>query len=349
MDLQLRLELNTLKPEPVATRASSFTHSNEEVKTITLKMPYHINHVHVYLTECPEGLVLFDTGPPLAGAVQCLRKNIDFSRLRYVFITHGHIDHCGLAGFLQRETNADIILSRSTVTQLSDKKTHICNLIAILTNLGFSNKTARLLADKASHINRLPTVPQQYLLAEESGELLNSLGITALPCPWHSQGDLIYLLRDCAFLGDVAVRGMFPVPLLDVDCIDLKPSRFNNYEAFCTSIDNLKKIQEKTMLPGHNNYLTDLDGWICFMVSNILGRAHKLLPFYEQQDNIYLAVRQFICPQEWNPVMIYVKTSELVFIYDFLKKPEKLRKILQQYDLYQRIEQQFSLLPAHNY
>jgi len=330
--------------EPVTAGADRFAPSRAEVKTITIDMPYHVNHVHVYLAECESGLVLFDTGPPLADAKRCLRENIDFARLRYVFITHGHIDHCGLAGFLQKETNAQIVLSRGSAAQLSGGKTSIDKLTGVLKNLGFPNASALLLAETVSQINKLAPLPPRYLVAEESTELLDSLGVDTLACPWHSQGDLVYLLDGHAFLGDVAIGGTFPVPLLNADYVNTQSIRFDSYAAFCTSMENLKQIQGKTLLPSHNKPLVDLDGWICFTVNKLLGRALKLRPLYTQHDNVYQTVRQFFGSPEEDPLKIYLKTSEIAFMYDFLNQPKKLQEVLLRHDLFHLVERQFASL-----
>lgn len=313
-----------------------------EMKKITIKMPYHVGDVHLYLTEIAGGLVLFDSGPPLDDAMRCLRENIDFSRLKYVFITHGHIDHVGLAGFLQKETAAQIILPRATAAQLFGKQTYIDNLSRVFKTLGFPNTSALYLVDKVSQINRMANLPEHYLLAEESGELMHSLGIDSLACPWHSQGDLIYLLGNYAILGDVALRGIFPVPLLDVDFNNPEFGRFDNYSAFCTTIDRLKQLQGRTLLPSHNDYLNDLDSWIFFTVSKLLGRARKLLPLYLENNNVYQAVNHFFGSPEENSLMTYLKASEIAFIYDFLKQPEKLGDVLVRQGLYQHVEQKFA-------
>ncbi|WP_092225727.1 hypothetical protein [Desulforhopalus singaporensis] len=63
-----------MKTELFATGSGCLTPRTGKMKRITTKMPYHVGEVHLYLTEIVSGLVLL-----------------------YVFKTHGHFDHFGLA------------------------------------------------------------------------------------------------------------------------------------------------------------------------------------------------------------------------------------------------------------
>ena len=66
----------------------------------TIHTPYLIGEVHCYSAEINGELVLFDSGPPTAEALALLVSQIDLSRLKYLFITHCHIDHYGLAAMI---------------------------------------------------------------------------------------------------------------------------------------------------------------------------------------------------------------------------------------------------------
>jgi hydroxyacylglutathione hydrolase len=66
----------------------------------TINTPYMVGPVHCYSGVLAGELVLFDTGPPTPDAERYLRDHIDLKKLRHVIITHGHIDHYGLAFWL---------------------------------------------------------------------------------------------------------------------------------------------------------------------------------------------------------------------------------------------------------
>jgi len=76
----------------------------------TITTPYMVGPVHCYSLDIGGDLVLFDTGPPTLTAQQYLRENLNLSRLKYVIVTHCHVDHCGLLQWLEGETDAEIYL-----------------------------------------------------------------------------------------------------------------------------------------------------------------------------------------------------------------------------------------------
>lgn len=314
------------------------------MKQLTIQMPYHVDEVHVYLTEINGELVLFDAGPPVAGAESYLRDNIDFERLRYVFVTHGHIDHYGLAGFLEKESGAQVVMSRIAIKQMTAGRRYLEEMAEVFRGLDFSAGQCAPLLDRFDEIHNWSQPPERYLVAEDAGDLLESLGIGFVSCPWHSQGDLVYLHDTYAALGDVALRGLFPVPILDVDFASTGNGRFDNYGAFCDTIDRLKSLDNRTFLPAHLRYLDDMDGWICFAVSKLVERASRLQCHYRAGKSVRQTVEALFDAQSADPMIIYLKASEVAFMFDFLRDRDQLRDVLKKHRLYGRVEAGFCKL-----
>jgi len=72
-----------------------------EIIQHTINTPYMVGPVHCYTAWFGDELVLFDTGPPVVEAQRFLAERIDLGRLRHVVVTHCHIDHYGLAWWLE--------------------------------------------------------------------------------------------------------------------------------------------------------------------------------------------------------------------------------------------------------
>ena len=83
----------------------------------TVHTPYMVGDAHFYSTEIDGELVLFDTGPPTPEALDFLCREIDLTRLRYVFITHCHVDHYGLAAHIAANSGAEILIPRKDADQ----------------------------------------------------------------------------------------------------------------------------------------------------------------------------------------------------------------------------------------
>ena len=80
------------------------------IKQHTIDTPYMVGPVHCYTVKIKGELVLFDTGPPTDKARRYLREHVDLRSLQHVIITHCHIDHYGLASWLEKETEATVYL-----------------------------------------------------------------------------------------------------------------------------------------------------------------------------------------------------------------------------------------------
>jgi len=85
----------------------------------TVHTPYMVGESHFYSTEIDGDLVLFDTGPASSHARAYLKSQIDLRRLKYLFITHGHVDHCGLAAYIAQNSTAEILVPGKTPKKCS--------------------------------------------------------------------------------------------------------------------------------------------------------------------------------------------------------------------------------------
>ncbi len=302
----------------------------------TLATPYPVGPVHCYSIELAGELVLFDTGPPTPEARAYLRKSLPLERLRHVVLTHCHIDHYGLAAWLEREYGATIYLPYRDSLKIARHDERMDAMEALLADLGYDRTyLARFRAD-TDNDTVFPEFPKRHKIIEE--DLPPELGIDVLACPGHSQSDLVLTGPDWAVTGDVMLRGIFQSPLLDIDL--QTGQRFRNYDAYCNSLLNLATLRDMLILPGHRGSIEGVDANILFYVSKLLERSVRImaldarLPVAEQ-------VPQLLGADLSHTFLVYLKASELVFIRDFLEQPELLRHALKEIGLFQPLSNLF--------
>lgn len=292
-----------------------------------------VGDVHFYSTELDGGLALFDTGPPTSEGEAYLLDSIDLKRLKYLFITHCHVDHYGLANSILQNSNAELFIPRKDAIKFLRHTERIERIGGLLNGFGFGEDFYVQLRGSFERYKMFPATPERFSIVEES-EVLPGLGISYLACPGHSQSDLVYLLGNSAVTGDILLRNIFQTPLLDID-LDNFTRRFRNYDAYCNSLINLSMLREREIMPGHRKHVNGVDEAIVFYVTTLLERVVQLSPFKGlAMNNI---IEQLFKGRLTDPFFIYLKVSEIVFMLDFLENPALLKASLEQIGLFERV------------
>ena len=299
----------------------------------TVQTPYMVGEVHFYSTELAGGLALFDTGPPTPEGEACLLANVDIKRLKYLFITHCHVDHYGLADFVLQYSDAELFIPRMDAIKFQHHDKRMERMGTLLSGYGFGDDFSARLKESFQRNKLFPATPERFRIVEESDEL-SRLGISYLPCPGHSQSDMVYLVGGSAITGDTLLRNIFQAPLLDVN-LDNFTERFKNYAAYCNSLHNLAKLRGLDIMPGHRRYIDGVDEAILYYVRTLLERIVQLVPFKGLAMN--KIIEQIFKGRLTEPFFIYLKVSEIVFMLDFLENPVLLKTSLQQIGLFDEV------------
>ena len=303
---------------------------------LTVDTPYMVGPVHCYMGELGGESVLFDTGPPTDICRKFLEENVDFARLEHIIITHCHIDHFGLAGWLEQKSGATVYLPYRDILKIRHHEDRLEKLFILLDEMGFTGDYLGKLKNYFRKANIFPQLPERFLIAEK--ELPEKLGIEVVGCAGHSQSDLVYVLDGCAVTGDTLLKGVFQSPLLDVDLEH--GGRFKNYEAYCSSIVKLSTLAGLQILPGHRSKIESVDGTIIFYVSKVFDRLKRLKPHIERLT-VAGVIEQFFGNALRDPFHVYLKASELSFMKDFLEQPDLMKSALEKMNLFSDVEEKY--------
>jgi len=303
----------------------------------TINTPYMVGPVHCYSGMLAGELVLFDTGPPTPEAERYLRDHIDLKELRHVIITHGHIDHYGLAFWLEQNSDATVYLPYRDCLKIANHEKRIEGMYRLLASLHFHQQALDELRRIFESGLLFPPFPQKFLVAEK--DLPQRLAITTLNCPGHSQSDLVYFGEDWAVTGDTLLRGIFQSPLLDVDLES--GERFNNYQVYCRTLVKLAGLINRRILPGHRQTIAGIDTTLLFYISKLLQRVAQLRP-YKDEENLMVTIEKLLGEPIKDAFILYLKASEIVFMKDLLAKPEMLRRALVDIGLFDQVRELFA-------
>lgn len=273
--------------------------------------------------------MLFDTGPPTEHAWQTLCREVDLARLKHLFVTHWHADHAGLAARVLEESKATLYLSELDAIRLAHSEQRLQLLSSELCGLGFDDEFQQRLYVQLKGLGLLSVDLERYQVLEES-PVPQRLGIEYLKCAGHSQSDLIFLLQGCAISGDILLPEIFQTPLLEVDLQNLS-GRFNNYAAYCESLLKFTWLQGYRLLPGHRHNVASLEETVRFYVDKVRERA-LLLRRLPTDLPVSRLVESLVGNLQKNPLVSYLKASELVFLHDYLQKPQMLENAVDRFD-----------------
>ncbi|MDW7645407.1 MAG: MBL fold metallo-hydrolase [Desulfuromonadales bacterium] len=308
----------------------------ESLRKHTVNTPYMVGEVHFYATELQGEPVLFDTGPPTEEGRQALCRSVDLSRLRHVFITHCHVDHYGLAGFIAENSDAVIYVPRLDALKMRHHEQRLTFMEDELRQLGFAPGFVDAFRRGLERSELFPRLPKRMEIVEES-DVPAQLGIGVLAAPGHCQSDLVYQVNGCAVTGDILLRHIFQAPLLDFDLQTLQ-GRFPNYRAYCDSLTKLQALRGLRIRPGHRDYVAGLEETILFYVNKLVQRAAKVATFPVELPVARVLERMLPVPAP-DPFIAYLKASEVVFMRDYLAEPWRLREALAALGLLDRLSQ----------
>ncbi len=226
--------------------------------------------VAAYLLETDDGLALIETGPSstlaaLEAGVKALGREL--ADIRYLLVTHVHLDHAGAAGLLmQRNADARLYVHEIGAPHSIDPT----NLVRSATRI-YGDQMERLWGE-------VVPVPADRVIAVADGETVAVGGrtLTVLYTPGHASHHVAFHdpLHNVAFTGDVAGIRIPPSP----DTLPPTPPPDIDIALWHQSIRRLRDLAPERMLLTHFGVVNDvqvhldrldrrLDEWVALVES----------------------------------------------------------------------------------
>jgi glyoxylase-like metal-dependent hydrolase (beta-lactamase superfamily II) len=227
-----------------------------EIVRISVPTPFAVGPANVFLlkTDPP---ALIDTGPGTDDAYERLvsqleKHGISLGDLGYILLTHGHLDHSGMLGRLQKSTNAVACAHPIVAEQFANYDWAIeatCEYYRVkMTTLGAPREVidAVLKYRLAAHTIGTAAAIQHVL---RDGEEVS--GVRAIFVAGHSPGDVLYYepAQRAAFTGDHVLKGMSPSPLMSVKDDPSVPV----LTRYCDSLRITRELDIDRCHPGHGS------------------------------------------------------------------------------------------------
>jgi len=235
------------------------------VITLDLNFQGRQQAIAAYLIKHSTGAILIESGPgsTLSALQAGLAANgLSVTDVTHVLLTHIHLDHAGAAGWLARESGADIYVHPVGAPHLLNPE----KLIASAT---------RIYGDRMQVLwgEFLPVPQDQLIVPQDVQEIvIGNLRFIPVDTPGHAEHHYSYIFEDICFSGDVGGVRIPGYPYLRVPM----PPPELHFGKWRQSIARLRQEKFARIAPTHFGIFDDPD-WHLQMVGKELDAAEGWL------------------------------------------------------------------------
>lgn len=319
---------------------------------IKIPIPFPLRSVNCYYIEGPLP-TLIDSGINTPQARRFLHTALTnlgsgLDRIRRIVITHGHLDHAGMAGWIAARNNAVIYITRTDYPKLTiphEDNTWEMELryVRFLETAGVAQETItkiirRLMVRRRAYVHPIPAVT----FIKDQDELdCNEMHLKVLATPGHTPGGICLFdaIGGRLFSGDTLLKHISPNPVIELD----NPLFGNGYPSlkhYIKSLDLLEKLNVKTVLPGHGSDFDSHRPRIAQLKEHIQKRKKQVIKILKKLEGpngallVQIAARLFPMLQK---NQIFLALSESVAHLECLKDEGRVVSQIYNEKIYYRI------------
>lgn len=245
----------------------------ENIHPVAIPFPNdsHLISANVYALGS-KSLTLIDTGPKLPGILSMLKdhlfaRGVHLSKVDRIIITHGHIDHYGLAVSIQEAVGHPVECFIH-----SEDKWRISSIN--LQEEVWSHEIENFMAKAGVPLNRLKPVKARFSFFKSMCDPVDKVSIMGdgdeftgegyrlkvIYTPGHSPGSccLYEPDRKILFSGDHIIKHITPNPIVELKRTYLSDPNYQSLKAYLNSLDRLNGLDVRFVFPGHGECIYDL-------------------------------------------------------------------------------------------
>jgi len=269
----------------------------ENIYAIAIPMPEPPDLITANVYAVGKGpITLIDTGPKIPGSFEFVQKKFqlggfDFSDIERIIITHGHVDHFGLAVsiceaaghpvecFIHAEDMWRVYKENFQEEMWGEGMEHF------MVMAGMPQREIQKMRERFSSFRELADPLDDVFPMEDGDEFYgDDYRLKVIHTPGHSPGAccLYESQQKILFSGDHIIKHITPNPLIEINRDRLKNPHYQSLNAYMRSLDKLIGLDVRFVFPGHGEYIEDLSGIISTY------RAHH----QERTDLVWKALKK---------------------------------------------------------
>jgi glyoxylase-like metal-dependent hydrolase (beta-lactamase superfamily II) len=243
---------------------------------IELPTPYPVGPVNAYLLPGPP-ITLVDCGPKSSEARAALEAGlrtagVGFADIRRLIITHGHIDHFGLAATVAAASGAEVCAHPLEVPKMTADRAFVEPLRTVIAEAGFAPAIGETVIDTFRSFRRqIDTIRPTRLVNDGDRLDLDGGTLEVLHTPGHGQGHICLRWDDSLIAGDLLLEEISPNPVIE---FDTEGRRLRMLPAYLRSLRRVAALAPAIAYPGHGEPIT-----------TPVARVHEILDHHEARKN----------------------------------------------------------------
>ncbi len=250
---------------------------------ITFDLPFVVGNMNIYLFP-GEPLTLLDTGPKTEPARHAIEKTFEehglrIEQIKRIVISHGHVDHFGLARELAEKSGAEIFIHPCDAPKVQRGYHFYGELSPFLREAGVPEEHLGELEGWCTFADSIKEpLENVQLLEDEAAIPFETFSLRVIHCPGHAQGH-IALYHEASgdlFGGDHILRNITPNPAMERSCKE--PEKRNQaLVQYLASVKKIEQLHVKRILGAHGPAVENPQERIEQIYRHHLRRKEKLL------------------------------------------------------------------------
>jgi len=263
-------------------------------------------------------VTLIDSAPKFPGSLNTVQSQLEsfgftFSDIERIIITHGHIDHFGLASQIKSLSGHDVpcYIHEDDAWRLSrnylESGMWSEDSVTFIASMGMPEEIAQRMKRRSAFFKNLCD-PIDDVLPLQDGDVFTGedFELVIIHTPGHSPGSIcIYeKRRRVLFSGDHILKHITPNPFHEVHRSRLKDPTYKSLVSYLQSLDKLSQLCVERVFTGHGDPLDDLPGLLASYRQHHAQRTQDIWHALENRPRVVFDLIPEVFPllkpdEEW--------------------------------------------------
>jgi glyoxylase-like metal-dependent hydrolase (beta-lactamase superfamily II) len=249
-----------------------------QIIPIVLPTPYPVGPVNAYLLPGPP-VTLVDCGPKTVEARTALEEGLaqagaSLAQIERLIITHGHVDHFGLAATVLAASGARVFVHEADRPKLLVDRSFLEPMRMLITEAGFPDDVSEMLvAGLKRYRDHLDPIEPTDLISDGDRLPLGEETLEVIHTPGHAQGHICLWDGASLISGDLLLEEISPNPLVE---FDREGRRLRTLPALLQSLRRIEALNPAVAYPGHGDPLAHPAARIPDLIAHHQARKEHL-------------------------------------------------------------------------